>query len=75
MQIESDIGAGHALHQMTDAQFLSLGTDQVVYLKRLEGLKIFMIYSANGMPLEAVDDFETAVARGADAFLTLVRVH
>jgi len=48
---------------MTVEQLLQLGTRQVVYLKAglHDGEVAFVLYRADGIPLVAVDDMETAV--------------
>ena len=57
-----------ALRQMTVEQLLQLGTRQVVYLKAgmHDGEMAFVLYRADGIPLVAVDDMETAVEMVAE---------
>jgi hypothetical protein len=76
MQTDLNTSAGHA-REMTVEQLLCLGNDKVVYLKStvFGGGLAFMIYSADGIPLEVVDGLETAVARAEDSGFSFVRVH
>jgi hypothetical protein len=62
---------------MTVEQLLQLGTRQVVYLKaRLhDGEVAFVLYRADGIPLIAVDDVETAVEMVAEKGLSFATIH
>jgi hypothetical protein len=64
-------------HQMTAEQLRYLGTREVVYLKptRNDGEPAFIIYGADGTPLETVDTIESAVTRVAENNVHLVAVH
>jgi len=63
--------------QLTLTQLLYLGIDQVVYLKvgAFDGEQGYMIYSADGRPLEIVGTVETAIEMVAESGLHFVRVH
>jgi hypothetical protein len=62
---------------MTIEQLLQLGTHQVVYLKAgmLNGEMAFVLYGADGIPLFAVDDVETAVELAAESGLRFATIH
>jgi hypothetical protein len=62
---------------MTVEQLLQLGTRQVVYLKAglHDGEVAFVLYRADGIPLIAVDDVETAVERVAEKGLSFATIH
>jgi hypothetical protein len=62
MQVITDSGT-HTLRQMTAEQLLQLGRHHVVYLKSgmRGGMRIFMLYGANGSPLMAFDTVAEAV--------------
>ena len=64
-------------HQMTAEQLRYLGASEVVYLKltRNDGEPAFIIYGADGTPLEMVDTIESAVTRVAENNLHFVAVH
>ena len=66
-----------ALRQMTAEQLLHLGERYVVYLKSgvCDGEILFVLYGANGAPLVAVDDVETALDMVAERGLNFVAVH
>jgi len=63
--------------KMTIEQLLQLGTRQVVYLKAgmHDGEMAFVLYRADGIPLVAVDDMETAVEMVAANDLYFVAIH
>jgi hypothetical protein len=65
------------VHQMTVEQLRCLGSREVVYLKptRNDGEPAFIIYGADGTPLEMVDTIELAVTRVAENNLHFVAVH
>jgi hypothetical protein len=69
--------AAFPMHRMTAEQLRYLGTSEVVYLKptRSDGEPAFIIYSADGTPLETVDTIESAVTRVAENNVHLVAVH
>jgi hypothetical protein len=60
-------------HQLTPEQWLSFGMSQVAYLK--VGVFGYMIYTADGHPLEIADTMEAAFDVVADNGLHFVRVH
>jgi hypothetical protein len=62
---------------MTVEQLLQLGTRQVVYLKAglHDGEVAFVLYRADGTPLIAVDDVETAVEMVAEKGLSFATIH
>lgn len=62
-----------ALREITPEQLLHLGTRQVAYLK--PGMCGFMIYGADGTPLETVDAIENAVEMVAQNGLRFVTLH
>jgi hypothetical protein len=66
-----------ALRQMTTEQLLHLGERYVVYLKSgvCDGEMLFVLYGANGAPLMAADDVETALDMAAECGLNFVAVH
>jgi hypothetical protein len=66
--------------EMTAEQLRYLGTREVVYLKALKpGLSdhgpAFIIYGADGTPLETADSIEMAVARVLENGLSFVAIH
>jgi len=63
--------------KMTIEQLLQLGTRQVVYLKAgmHDGETAFVLYRADGIPLVAVDDMETAVEMVAENGLRFATIH
>jgi hypothetical protein len=63
--------------KMTIEQLLQLGTRQVVYLKAgmHDGEMAFVLYRADGIPLVAVDDMETAVEMVAENGLRFATIH
>jgi hypothetical protein len=73
MQADPIDSLARALRQMTAEQLLYLGSRQVVYLK--PGMDGFMIYGADGTPLEMVDAIEAAVEMVAQNGLRFVAVH
>jgi hypothetical protein len=77
MQLNPIDSAACALRQMTAVQLLYLGTRQVAYLKvgMFEGEQAFLIYGADGVPLEVVDAMETAMEVVAENGLSFVSVH
>lgn len=77
MQADPINSLTRTLRQMTAEQLLELGTRQVVYLKAdtRDGEHGFMIYGADGTPLEMVDDIEIAVDMVARNGLRFVAVH
>jgi hypothetical protein len=62
---------------MTIEQLLQLGTRQVVYLKAgmRDGAMAFVLYRADGIPLIAVDDMETAMEMVAENGLRFATIH
>ena len=62
---------------MTVEQLLQLGTHQVVYLKAgmHNGEMAFVLYGADGIPLIAVDDVETAMEMAAESGLRFATIH
>jgi hypothetical protein len=66
-----------ALRQMTAEQLLHLGERHVGYLKSgvCDGATLFVLYGANGAPLMAADDVETALDMAAECGLNFVAVH
>jgi len=62
---------------MTVEQLLQLGTRQVVYLKAglHDGEVAFVLYRADGIPLIAVDDVETAVEMVAEKGRSFATIH
>jgi hypothetical protein len=66
-----------ALRRMTTGQLRHLGADQVVCVKcgRRGGERVLVIYSADGMPLSAMDTADTAVEVAANQGLQFVTVH
>jgi hypothetical protein len=66
-----------ALRQMTVEQLLMLGTRQIVYLKTgmHDGELAFVLHGANGVPLIAVYDIETAMEMAAENGLCFATVH
>jgi hypothetical protein len=66
-----------AQHQMTVEQLRYLGTRQVVYLRggTCDGEIVYLIHSADGIPIVMVEDIETAMAMIARQDLTIVAVH
>jgi hypothetical protein len=77
MQLYLTDNTAPALRQMTAGQLLYLGTRQVAYLKvgSLDGEPAFLIYGADGAPLEVVDAIETAMEVVAESGLRFVTVH
>ena len=63
--------------KMTIEQLLQLGTRQVVYLKAgmHDGEMAFVLYRADGIPLVAVDDMETAAEMVAENGLRFATIH
>ena len=66
-----------ALRQMTAEQLRHLGERHLVYLKSgvCDGAMLFVLYGANGAPLMAADDVETALDMAAEYGLNFVPVH
>ena len=66
-----------ALRRMTVEQLLQLGTSQVVYLRAgmRDGKLAFVLYGADGVPLTAVDDVETAVEMVAESGFGFATIH
>jgi hypothetical protein len=66
-----------ALRQMTSEQLLNLGMYQVVYLKAgiCNGEMLFVLYGADGAPLVAAEDVETAMDMAVERGLDFVAVH
>ena len=77
MQADHINSVTHALRHMTAQQLLYLGTRQVVYLKSgiRDGEPAFMIFGADGTPLEVVDAIESAVEMVAENGLRFVAIH
>lgn len=65
------------MRQMTVEQLLQLGRHQVVYLKTgmHNGEMAFVLYRADGIPLMAADDMETAVEVAAENGLRFATIH
>ena len=66
-----------ALRQMTVEQLLHLGAFEVVYLRAgmHDGEMLFVLHGADGVPLVATDDVETAVDVAIRHGLEFVAVH
>ena len=66
-----------ALRQMTVEQLLHLGSFEVVYLRAgmHDGEMVFVLHGADGVPLVATDDVETAVDVAITHGLEFVAVH
>jgi hypothetical protein len=66
-----------ALRHITPEKFLYFGIGQVVYLKvgLRDAEQVFVIYAADGRPLEAVDTLEDAWERIDQSGFGLVTVH
>ena len=66
-----------ALRQITAEQLRHLGERYVVYLKSgvCDGEMLFVLYGANGAPLMAADDVETALDMAAECGLNFAAVH
>jgi hypothetical protein len=77
MQLSPVNLAAFPMHRMTAEQLRYLGASEVVYLKstRNDGEPAFIIYGADGTPLETVDTIESAVTRVAENNLYFVAVH
>jgi hypothetical protein len=77
MQLNPTRNAIYALRRMTPEQLLYFGTSQMVYLKvgTYDGEQAYVIYGADGMPLEAVGAIEDVWDRIAERGLSLVTVH
>ena len=65
-----------ALHQMTTTQLLTLGVDQVVYLRGgvCDGAMRFVLFGADG-PLARTNAVEAAVEMAAEQGLKFISVH
>jgi hypothetical protein len=65
------------LRQTTAEELRHLGTRQVVYLNAgtYSGEILFVIYDADGTPIVAVEDLETAMAMVTEQGLIIVAVH
>ena len=65
------------LRQMTADQLLGLGTHRIAYLRAgtYDGERLFVLYGADGVPLAAVDDVDTAVELAAERGLNFIAVH
>ena len=78
---ETRIDAGDqrtaALRQMTAEQFLHFGERHVVYMKSgmCDGEMLFVLFAADGAPLVAAGDVESALDMAAERGLTFVAVH
>jgi hypothetical protein len=77
MQVNSVNRITDALRHMTVEQLLYLGTRQVVYLRSgtQDGQHAFMIYGADGTPLEVVDALDVAMQLVAENGLHFVTIH
>ena len=66
-----------ALRQMTVDQLLGLGAHRVAYMRTriCKGERLVVLYGADGVPLAAVDDVETAVEIAAKRGLEFIAVH
>ena len=66
-----------ALRHMTAEQFLHFGERHLVYMKSgiCDGEMLFVLFAADGAPLVAADDVESALDMAAERGLTFVPVH
>lgn len=66
-----------ALRRMTSEQLLHLGMNQVVYLKSgvCDGEMLFILFGADGMPVIAAHDVDSAVESAIEQGLSFVAVH
>jgi hypothetical protein len=66
-----------ALRQMTAEQLLSLGVDQVVYLRGgvCDGEMRFVLFGADGAPLARTDAVEIAMEMAAEQGLKFIAIH
>jgi hypothetical protein len=77
MQLDLIDGTRYARQPMTEVQLRYLGTRQVAYLKVgfVDGEQAFVIYGADGTPLDVVDTMETAVDVVFQNGLSFVTIH
>jgi hypothetical protein len=77
MQLDFIDSTEYAHQPMTKGQLLYLGTQQVAYLKVgvVNGERAFVIYGADGTPLDVVDAMETAVELVLQNGLNFVTIH
>jgi hypothetical protein len=77
MRTSPTMRAVNALLDMTPEQLLYYATSRMVYLKigMYDGERAFVIYGADGKPLEAVDAIEDVWERIAERGLGLATVH
>ena len=66
-----------ALRQMTTTQLLTLGVDQVVYLRggMCDGEMRFVLFGADGAPLVRTDAVEAAVEMATEQGLKFISIH
>jgi len=62
---------------MTLAQFRRLGMRSIVYLRPnvLNGQLAFVVHAADGLPMAALQDIDSAVALASEHGVVLVAVH
>ena len=62
---------------MTLAQFRRLGVRSIVYLRPdvLNGQLAYVIHAADGLPMAALEDIDSAVALASEHGVVLVAVH
>ena len=67
----------NAVRQMTAEQLLTLGVDQVVYLRGgvCDGEMRFVLFGADGAPLAQTDAVEAAVEMAAEQGLKFISIH
>jgi hypothetical protein len=77
MQVTLSNGSVNALRRMTVQQLLDLGVCQVVYLKAgiSHGEQAFIIYAADGVPLDVVGSLQEAADAVAEHGQSFVTVH
>jgi hypothetical protein len=77
MRISPTMQAVNALRDMTPEQLLYFATSRMVYLKigTYDGERAFVIYDADGRPLEAVEAIEDVWESIAERGLGLATVH
>jgi hypothetical protein len=67
----------NALRRVTTEQLLTLGVDQVVYLRggMCDGEMRFVLFGADGVPLARTDAVEAAVEMAAEQGLKFISIH
>ena len=67
----------NALRRVTTEQLLTLGVDQVVYLRggMHDGEMRFVLFGADGVPLARTDAVEAAVEMAAEQGLKFISIH